>query len=169
MPDCWCCAQKLHPVLIVIVVYAVNRLYVEKGTEKFLGVESLVLCYISYIQYFVKLLFASIKLTVYMLRMTKNSNTGNFYVEQIINMSSRLGNQRGGDWRGVAIDFHYQEEVVVCFNKVEIKSFVYHIHIPTDITTSISQPHNIHQHPFLKPSNFHQHLFLKPPFPHKYL
>jgi hypothetical protein len=72
-------------------VSAVNRLYVEKGTEKFLGVESLVLCFISYIQYF-----------VYMLRMKKNSNTGNynFYVEQIINVPSRLGNQRGGDWGG---------------------------------------------------------------------
>jgi hypothetical protein len=30
----------------------------------------------------------------------KNSNTGNFYVEPIINMPSRLGNQRGGDWGG---------------------------------------------------------------------
>jgi hypothetical protein len=28
----------------------------------------------------------------------KTSNTGNFYVEKIINMPSRLGNQRGGDW-----------------------------------------------------------------------
>jgi hypothetical protein len=36
----------------------------------------------------------------------KNSNTGNFYVEQIINMPSRLGNQRGGDWGGEAFDFH---------------------------------------------------------------
>ncbi len=32
--------------------------------------------------------------------MKKNGNTGNLYVEQIINMSSRLGNQRGGDWGG---------------------------------------------------------------------
>jgi hypothetical protein len=48
-----------------------------------------------------------LKLTVYMLRMKqKNSNTGNFYVEQIINMPSRLGNQRGGDWGGGSIDFH---------------------------------------------------------------
>jgi hypothetical protein len=70
----------------------------------------------------------------------KNSNTGNFYVEQIINMPSRLGNQRGGDWgEGGLIDFHKLEEVVVCFNKVDIKSFVYHIHIPTYITTSIPQ------------------------------
>jgi hypothetical protein len=30
----------------------------------------------------------------------KNSNTGNFYVEQILNMPSRLGNQLGGDWGG---------------------------------------------------------------------
>jgi hypothetical protein len=52
------------------------------------------------------LLFASMKLTVYMLRMKKNSNTGNFYVEQIINMPSQLGNQREGDWGGGAIDFH---------------------------------------------------------------
>jgi hypothetical protein len=29
VPDCWCCAQKLHPVLIDICVYEVNRLYVE--------------------------------------------------------------------------------------------------------------------------------------------
>jgi hypothetical protein len=28
----------------------------------------------------------------------KNSNSGNLDVEQIINMPSRLGNQRGGDW-----------------------------------------------------------------------
>jgi hypothetical protein len=77
------------------------------------------------------------KLTVYMLRMKTTSNTGNFYVEQIINMPSRLGNQRGGDW-GWVIDFHKLEEVVVIFNKVE-KSFVNHIHIATYITTYISQ------------------------------
>jgi hypothetical protein len=53
VPDCWCCAQKFHPDLIVICVYAVNRLYVEKEQKQFLGAESLVSCYRSYILYFV--------------------------------------------------------------------------------------------------------------------
>ncbi len=53
-------------------------------------------------------------------------------------MPSRLGNQRGGDWGGGVIDFHELEYVAVYFNKVD-KAFVYHIHIPTYITTYI--PH----------------------------
>jgi hypothetical protein len=66
VPDCWCCPQKLHPFLIVICVYAVNRLYVEKGTEKFLGVVlhklHPVFCLIA---------ICAMKLTVYMFRMKK--------------------------------------------------------------------------------------------------
>jgi hypothetical protein len=45
------------------------------------------------------------KLIVYMLRKKKIVIWGNFHVEQIINMLSRMGNQRGGDGVG-AFDFH---------------------------------------------------------------
>jgi hypothetical protein len=100
VPDCWCCAQKLHPVLIVICVYAVNGLYVEKEQKSFLVLNRWC-CATSVTSSILFNCYLRLKLTVYMMRMKKKIVIrGIFYVEQIINMPSQLGNQRGGDKGG---------------------------------------------------------------------